>query len=153
MEPTSASQAKGLFRSLYDFGFNSLITTKIIRFVYGLVVILLSIGAVIFFIGGLASRTARGVLFSIIIVPIGYLLYLIMLRIWMEVLIVVFRIGDDIHAIRFSGCGGGGGMAPGGFQNPQPPTVGYQPPPTVGYSPPVPPPVAPPYDPPTEFGP
>jgi hypothetical protein len=40
-------------------------------------------------------------------VPLGYLVYLILMRIWMEVLIVVFRIGDDLHAIRL-----GGGMDP-----------------------------------------
>jgi hypothetical protein len=114
--------AKGLLRSLYDFSFTSLITTKIIRFAYIVTVIMLSLGAAFLFIGSLASGQTAGVVFGIILVPLGYLLYLIMARIWMEFLIVVFRIGEDIHAIRVGGnappnAGGsisGGGETPSG---------------------------------------
>ena len=103
MQPMSSQEAKGLFRSLFDFSFTSLITTKIIRFVYALLVVLYTLGAVGLFIGGLASGRASGVLFALILVPIGYLVYLILIRIWMEFLIVVFRMGDDIHAMRMGG--------------------------------------------------
>jgi uncharacterized membrane protein YgcG len=116
----SDMDAKGLVRSLYDFSFTSLITTKIIRFVYALIVILLSIGAVILLLGSLATGRGAAIIFGIIFVPLGYLVYLILTRIWMEVLIVVFRIGEDIRAIRISGGGlgsaggSGSGPAPGG---------------------------------------
>ena len=69
--------------------------------------VLYSLGALALFIGGLASGRATGVFFALILVPIGYLVYLILIRIWMELLVVVFRMGDDIHAIRL-----GGGMGP-----------------------------------------
>jgi len=104
----SSSEAKGLLRSLFDFQFTSLITIKIIRFVYALIVILYSIGAIFFFIASLARGGVAGVITALILVPLGYLVYLILIRIWMEFLIVVFRIGDDIHAIRQ-----GGGMSRG----------------------------------------
>lgn len=107
MQPMSSDEAKGLLRSLFDFGFTSLITTKIIRFVYALLVVLYSLVAVVLFFTGLVSGSSTGVLFALFVVPLGYLVYLILIRIWMEVLIVVFRIGDDIHAIRL-----GGGMDP-----------------------------------------
>ena len=103
MQPMSSGEAKGLLGSLFDFSFTSLITTKIIRFVYLLLVILLTIGAIGIFLSGLASGTTSGVLASLIFVPLGYLVYLIMTRIWMEILIVVFRMGDDIRAIREGG--------------------------------------------------
>ena len=107
MQPMSSDEAKGLLRSLFDFGFTSLITTKIIRFVYALLLVLYTLVALVLFVTGLASGTASGVLFALIGVPLGYLIYLILIRIWMEVLLVVFRIGDDIRAIRL-----GGGMGP-----------------------------------------
>ena len=107
MQPMSSDEAKGLLRSLFDFGFTSLITTKIIRFVYALLVVLYSLVALALFFTGLASGSAAGVLFALFVVPLGYLVYLILIRIWLEVLVVVFRIGDDIHAIRL-----GGGMDP-----------------------------------------
>jgi len=117
MQPTSASEAKGLFASLFDFNFTSLITTKIIRFVYALFVILLTLGAIGFFIAGLATGKAAGIFFALIMVPIFYLVYLIMTRIWMEFLIIVFRIGEDIRATRL---GGGGYPTPGPMPPPPP---------------------------------
>jgi hypothetical protein len=122
MQPTPQLDAKGFLRSLYDFSFTSLITTKIIRFVYALLVIVYSVFAVIFFIAGLASGKPAGVFLAIIGVPIGYLIYVIILRIWMEILIVVFRIGDDVHAIRVGGSGPAqsGGVGPGDNAPPPP---------------------------------
>lgn len=107
MQPMSSAEAKGLLRSLFDFGFTSLITTKIIRFVYALLVVLYTLVALALFVTALASGSATGVLFALFVVPLGYLVYLILIRIWMEFLVVVFRIGDDIRAIRL-----GGGMDP-----------------------------------------
>ncbi|HEX2119186.1 MAG TPA: DUF4282 domain-containing protein [Acidimicrobiales bacterium] len=52
---------------------------------------------------------------ALVVIPLAYLVYLILTRIWMEILIVVFRIGDDIHAIRQAGgLGGPGAGATGG---------------------------------------
>jgi len=108
MEPMSTGEAKGLLGSLFDFSFTNLITIKIIRFVYALIVILYTLAALGFFIAGLASGSTIGVFAALILVPIGYLVYLILARIGMEILIVVFRIGDDVRAIRT-----GGGLPPG----------------------------------------
>ncbi len=99
----SSGEAKGLLKSLFDFQFTSLITVKIIRFVYALIVILYSIGAIFFFVASLSTGGAAGILTAFILVPLGYLVYLILTRIWMEILIVVFRMGDDVRAIRERG--------------------------------------------------
>jgi hypothetical protein len=159
VDPTPALDTKGFFRSLFDFGFTSLITTRIIRVLYALIVIVYSLGAVILFITGLASGKAGGILFAIIFVPLGYLIYLVLTRVWMEFLIILFRIGDDIHAIRVGGggFGTGGGTAPGGSTPPggvgpggwTPPTgigpAGWTPPTGMGPGGPTPPaPPAPP---------
>jgi Domain of unknown function (DUF4282) len=109
MYPTPQFE-KGFFGSLFDFSFTSLITTRIIRVLYALAVVLFSIGAVILMISGIASGRAGGFIFAILIVPLAYFFYLVTTRIWMEFLIVVFRIGDDINAIRR----GGGGLSPRG---------------------------------------
>jgi len=103
MQPMSSDEAKGLLRSLFDFGFTNLITIRIIRFVYVLIVVLYTIGAIGFFVAGLASGTAIGVFSALILVPLAYLVYLILARIALEILIVVFRMGDDMRAIRMGG--------------------------------------------------
>jgi hypothetical protein len=99
-QPSAPFDAKGFLRSLYDFGFTSLITPKVIRFVYAALVIIISITSVFFLIACLASNRGLVIVFGLIFVPILYLLNLIFLRITMELIIVFFNIGEDVHAIR-----------------------------------------------------
>lgn len=101
----AAFDAKGFLRSLYDFKFTSLIATKVIRFVYALLVILYSILAALTLIGCLASKNGALIFFGFIILPILYLLYLILIRIFMEIVIVFFKMGEDVRAIRDSSAG------------------------------------------------
>ncbi len=100
--PRSAGDvdAKGFFKALYDFQFDYFVTPKLIRFFYGLFVVLLSIGAVIVLIGSFASGKAGSIVAGIIVIPIFYLVYLIFLRIYMELIAALFRIADDLRAIR-----------------------------------------------------
>jgi len=52
---------------------------------------------------------------AIIIVPIGYFIYLTVARIFMEILMVLFNIGKDVRSIRERGDARlGGGPAAGG---------------------------------------
>jgi uncharacterized membrane protein len=123
MEPSPTLDAKGFFQSLFDFKFTSLITTRIIRVVYVIVVVVFALAALALFFGGLGSGEESGIIFAIIFVPIGFLLYVIAARIWMELIIIVFRIGEDIRAIRTEGRGLAGGGAAGGGLPPLPPTL------------------------------
>ena len=72
-QPSASFDAKGFLRSLYDFGFTSLITPKVIRFVYAALVIINSITAVFFLIACLASRNGPVIVFGLIFVPVFYL--------------------------------------------------------------------------------
>jgi hypothetical protein len=117
--------AKGFFGSLFDFSFSSLITTKVIKFVYAAVTILVSLAALGVIIAGIASRSFLAVV-AIVVVPFVWLLYIVMARIYLEVMIIVFRIGEDIRYLAVqSGPPAGDIQAAPGYQ-PQPPT-GYQP--------------------------
>jgi TM2 domain-containing membrane protein YozV len=112
VQPVSA---KGFFSSLFDYSFSSLITTRIVKVVYVIVTVvfsLMALGYLIFFI----SRGGAGIIVGIIVVPIAWLLYMIWARITLEVLIVIFRIGDDVRAIA-----GTGAVPPYGYQRPEPP--------------------------------
>jgi hypothetical protein len=98
LEATPSMGAKNFIRSLYDFKFSTLIATRVIRFLYALLVILYSIGfAILFF--GLLGRGSAGVGGAILLIPV-YVLWLIWLRVLMEIVIVFFGIGDDVRAIR-----------------------------------------------------
>jgi hypothetical protein len=95
--------AKGFVSSLYDFKFSTLIATRVIRFLYALLVILYSIGFAILFIA-LLGRGSAGVGGAILLIPV-YALWLIWLRVLMEIVIVFFRIGEDVRDIKLRSAG------------------------------------------------
>jgi hypothetical protein len=105
---------KGFFASLLDFSFSSLITTRIIKLVYVIATIVISLIA----LGGLLAALRQGgtdVLVGIIGAPILWLLEMIFLRIGLEFIIVIFGIGEDVRKIaNRPGIGASISLPPGG---------------------------------------
>ncbi len=87
------NEQRGFFASLMDTRFSSLITPKLIRFLYVVSMIVLVIGAIVVIAASFASSTGRGVL-ALILAPIGALIYLIVIRLYLELIIVTFKIRD-----------------------------------------------------------
>jgi Domain of unknown function (DUF4282)/Protein of unknown function (DUF2510) len=94
--------AKGFFASLFDITFSSLIVGRIIRFVYVIAMIVIGLEAVGVFITALASKRSVAIIAAIILIPLGALLSLIWVRILLELVIIIFRIGEDVRRISFS---------------------------------------------------
>src|SRR3954447_25607423 len=82
---------KGFFASLFDISFSSLITTRIIKIVYVIILVVIGLVALVALIAGIA-RGGASIIATIIIVPIAALLYTILFRIYLEIVIVLFRI-------------------------------------------------------------
>ena len=89
---------KGFFASLFDFSFENFVFPKIIRIIYAIVVIFACIGYVGGIVYGFQMGSAQGI-GAIILGPIVIILYLIMIRAWMEVAIVMFRIYENTNVI------------------------------------------------------
>lgn len=93
-------KVEGFFKSLFDFSFSSFITTRVIKILY----ILFVIGAVITALGIIIAGFTRGPgngLFNLIIVgPLVFLLWVIGARVYLEIILVIFRIGEDLSEIR-----------------------------------------------------
>ena len=90
---------KGFFGALFDLSFSEFITTKLVRILYILLIILVVIGLVVGLISSLVTMFSRGGFFEgllgLIFVPVGALIWIIMARVWMEIIIVVFRIAEN----------------------------------------------------------
>lgn len=99
MPQAASSSSQGFLKALYDFKFSTLVTTKVVRVLYIIITILYSLGAIALFIE-LISKGGSNVVVAIIVVPLGYLLYLTFARIVLEFIIIVFRIGEDVRIIR-----------------------------------------------------
>jgi len=91
-------EGKGFFGTLFDFSFSEFVAIKVIKLLYVLGVLLAAFGAISVIVKSFASSTLTGVI-VLIISPLIFLLYLILIRIWLEVLIVIFRIADNIKEI------------------------------------------------------
>ncbi|MGW7196555.1 DUF4282 domain-containing protein [Streptomyces chryseus] len=91
--------AKGFFAGLFDFGFTTFVTPKVIKFFYVVIFILICIGWIFWLIAGFRSSSGAGTL-VLIFGPLVSLLWLILYRITLELVMVIFRLGADVHAVR-----------------------------------------------------
>ena len=85
---------KGFFSSLFDLSFTEFVTIRIIKVLFVLAIIGSGIGALAVLIGGIAGGGAQAFI-SIILAPIVFFLYILLARIWLEVIIVLFRIAEN----------------------------------------------------------
>lgn len=88
-------QEKGFFGRLFDLSFNEFITTKIIKVLYVLSMIGAGFWALSVLFAGFATKTFGGAVFGLIGAPIAFVLCVILARIWLETLIVLFRIAEN----------------------------------------------------------
>lgn len=100
-------QSKGFFSSLFDIDFNSLITPKLIKVLYVLIMVVIAIGALIWVVIAFAADTGFGVLTLLVLAPLGALIYLIFARVYLELIIVIFKIRESLDGMA-------GAIAPGG---------------------------------------
>jgi hypothetical protein len=83
-------------KSLIDFKFDKILTAKVIRVLYAVVVAL----AVIFALATIISGISESSIGLIILGPLGSLLYLLFFRLIFESLIVKFQMAQDIREIK-----------------------------------------------------
>jgi uncharacterized membrane protein len=102
-----AKQGKGFVSSLFDFGFTSFVTPKIIKVLYVLVTIWTILWALAFLDIGFRYGHAVGGLITLVIVdPILILMSLGVIRVVLEFFMISFRMQEDLKAIRESGQAG-----------------------------------------------
>jgi len=89
---------RGFFESLMDTRFDSLITPMLIRFLYVVGMVVLTIGAIVFIVAAFTDSAGRGIL-TLILAPLVALVYLIVIRLYLELIVVVFKIRDAAEQI------------------------------------------------------
>jgi Domain of unknown function (DUF4282) len=101
--PASHASAKGFVGSLFDFGFTSFVTPKVVKVVYVLIMAGLALAEVGYLIFAFKTSPVFGIISLVILCPLSFFVYLALWRILLELFIVVFRIADDIRSIRERG--------------------------------------------------
>lgn len=89
------SQSKGIVEILMDFSFEEFVTLRIVKFLYviGLIGCVLWGGSVL--IAGLATKKLFGILAGLIGAPLAFALGALLLRVYMELILVLFRIAEN----------------------------------------------------------
>jgi len=108
-------QQKGFIGSLFDLSFESLITTRIIRVLYVLILLLIGLGTIGLLINALTSETIAGggKIVALIVIPIGAFIYVLWSRVALEVVIALFRTMENTgETARLLGEGRGGSGTP-----------------------------------------
>jgi Domain of unknown function (DUF4282) len=99
----SAAESKGFLAALFDFSFNSFITTTVIRVIYILVTIIIFLEALAFTFVAFRANALFGILTLVIGDPLFIIIAMAMWRLILEFFVVIFRIHDDIRVIRERG--------------------------------------------------
>jgi hypothetical protein len=88
----------GFFEGLMDTRFDTLITPKLVSFLYVVSMVVVTLLTIGFVIAGFADGGATAVLF-LILAPILGLIYLIMIRLYLELIVVAFKIRDAAEEV------------------------------------------------------
>ncbi len=107
--PTPIHQRMGFVRSLFDLRFENLVTPKMISVLYAISMVLVGLGLLAMLFSGLTS-VVKGVRYSawgmaffglvwVAISPLLALLYLALIRVFFEVVVILFKIRDDLGTI------------------------------------------------------
>jgi len=86
--------SKGFLQSLFDLSFSSLITPKVIKFIYVLTLIGIGLLALLFTIAAFNQSSGAGAVTLFIIAPIASLFYIVYARVFLEFFIAIFRLAE-----------------------------------------------------------
>ena len=90
--------SKGFVAALLDLSFSEFVTTKVIKILYILLLVMIGLGVVFGVITGLIGMFTNSFLSGVAVVLfslVGGVIYVIFARIFMELIIVVFRIAEN----------------------------------------------------------
>jgi hypothetical protein len=90
----SSLEAKGFLQSLFDFGFSSFVTLKFIKVLYGLAIAWIALFSLLVLIG-LALRGGGWIFVALIVAPLVALIQTVVARVFLEIVAVQFRIGEN----------------------------------------------------------
>ena len=96
---------KGHLLSAFDFSFSEFITTKIVKILYGLAILASAFTALSWMVSGFDYSIGTGIM-ALILSPAVFFLLVLTARVWLELVIVIFRIAEDVHALTDSGAKG-----------------------------------------------
>jgi uncharacterized membrane protein len=94
---------KGFIGVLFDLSFSEFITTRVIKVLYIIGIAVSAVFSIVFMFKGYAWGGIFGIIGTIVLSPVVFLLMVVLLRIYMEMVIVLFRIAENIQRLAHGG--------------------------------------------------
>ncbi len=98
--------AKGFLASLFDFSFSSFVATRVVKVLYVLIVVIAGLYALGLLALGFRAGTVVGLLFLLVVCPLVFIVFVAVYRVLLEVMVVIFRMAEDLAEIRRRGGSG-----------------------------------------------
>ncbi len=95
--PVSDNAEKGFFSALFDPSMKQMITPQIVSVLFVIGLFAYTFIAVITVTGFIAASNVRMLVLAIIAVPIGFFIFIIIMRVSLEMIVVIFRIYDELR--------------------------------------------------------
>ena len=94
MEDQRRIETSSSLGTLFDFSFRRFITVDIIKVLYALILVLIALGWLLGVISAFGSGFLAG-LVGLVLVTIAAIIQVIFARVWLEIIVVIFRIGEN----------------------------------------------------------
>lgn len=98
MDDSTSRSNVSLFDALKDLSFSEFITLKLIKFIYILGLLGIAIAALIVVLGSFSQGFLAG-LGAIVVTAVGLLFAVLLLRVYLEILAVLFRVASNTTKI------------------------------------------------------
>jgi len=91
-------EEKGMIGTIFDFSFDQFVTTKVIKILLGLAMVANAVVTIMMIAGGFTRGAGWGIL-ALILSPVIYVIMMLVSRIYLELIIVAFRIVEHLSGI------------------------------------------------------
>jgi hypothetical protein len=99
------------FSAMMDLSFKKFVTVGVIKLLYLIGIVLIGIAVIAMVVMSFAGGAATGIL-TLIFAPIIFFLWVLFLRIYLEIIIVLFRIAENTSIMAGRGDAFAGAVAP-----------------------------------------
>ncbi|MBC7328408.1 DUF4282 domain-containing protein [bacterium] len=91
---------KGFWESLFDLTFSSFVLPKLVPVLYIIAIVFISLFILIYIVVAFSHNIFLGLLMLVVGAPIMFFLYLFSARLWLEALLILFRIREDLQEMK-----------------------------------------------------
>ncbi len=81
---------------MFDFSFSQFVTAQLVRLLYAIGVLVAAVFAIGAVLRGFGEGVGTGIV-ALIVAPLIFLVVVIIARVWLELIIVVFRIAEYLR--------------------------------------------------------